>query len=132
MFVAKGGSHTPGYNIVCKNYTFNTLYFIACVAYLSLTLAFSFSIEVDFNNQSSEDETYDFRFVKWLTKEKVKKKKKFCEYFTEGEKKQLSTFSYSFILQGLATIPVSAFYGPKHRKEFDKYIRFCFVKVNRM
>lgn len=39
-------------------------------------------------------------------------------------------FSCLFYLQGLATIPVSAFYSPEHSKEFDKYIRFCFVKVN--
>uniref|UniRef100_A0A672I0B7 Kynurenine--oxoglutarate transaminase 1-like n=1 Tax=Salarias fasciatus TaxID=181472 RepID=A0A672I0B7_SALFA len=57
------------------------------------------SIKVDFNDQSSEDEPYDFRFVKWLVREKH-----------------------------LATIPVSAFYSPEHSKEFDKYIRFCFVK----
>uniref|UniRef100_A0A8C5G8E0 Aminotransferase class I/classII large domain-containing protein n=1 Tax=Gouania willdenowi TaxID=441366 RepID=A0A8C5G8E0_GOUWI len=49
----------------------------------------------------TKDENYDFRFVKWLIKEK-----------------------------GLATIPVSAFYSPEHSKEFDKYIRFCFVKEN--
>lgn len=36
----------------------------------------------------------------------------------------------SFLVQGLATIPVSAFFSPEHSKEFDKYIRFCFVKVN--
>ncbi|TNN28033.1 Kynurenine--oxoglutarate transaminase 1 [Liparis tanakae] len=57
------------------------------------------SVTVDFNDQSSEDEPNDFRFVKWLTKEK-----------------------------GLATIPVSAFYSPEHRREFDNYIRFCFIK----
>ncbi|XP_042365389.1 kynurenine--oxoglutarate transaminase 1-like [Plectropomus leopardus] len=58
------------------------------------------SVKVDLSDSmSSEDEPYDFRFVKWLTKEK-----------------------------GLATIPVSAFYSLEHRKEFDKYIRFCFVK----
>ncbi|XP_074546601.1 kynurenine--oxoglutarate transaminase 1-like [Halichoeres trimaculatus] len=57
------------------------------------------SVKVDFKDESSEDEAYDFRFVKWLTKEK-----------------------------GLATIPVSAFYSPEHSKQFDKYIRFCFVK----
>nr|XP_033503248.1 kynurenine--oxoglutarate transaminase 1-like isoform X1 [Epinephelus lanceolatus] len=58
------------------------------------------SVKVDFNDSmSAGDEPYDFRFVKWLTKEK-----------------------------GLATIPVSAFYSPEHRQEFDKYIRFCFVK----
>ncbi|XP_030598418.1 kynurenine--oxoglutarate transaminase 1-like isoform X1 [Archocentrus centrarchus] len=57
------------------------------------------SVEVDLNDPSTKDELYDFRFVKWLVKEK-----------------------------GLATIPVSAFYSPEHSKEFDKYIRFCFVK----
>uniref|UniRef100_A0A4W6BWB1 Kynurenine aminotransferase 1 n=1 Tax=Lates calcarifer TaxID=8187 RepID=A0A4W6BWB1_LATCA len=57
------------------------------------------SVKVDLSDQSTTDEPYDFRFVKWLVKEK-----------------------------GLATIPVSAFYSPEHRKGFDKYIRFCFVK----
>uniref|UniRef100_A0A3Q4GSE9 Kynurenine aminotransferase 1 n=1 Tax=Neolamprologus brichardi TaxID=32507 RepID=A0A3Q4GSE9_NEOBR len=59
------------------------------------------SVKVDLNDPSTKDELYDFRFVKWLIKEK-----------------------------GLATIPVSAFYSPEHSKEFDKYIRFCFVKVS--
>ncbi|XP_054613754.1 kynurenine--oxoglutarate transaminase 1-like [Dunckerocampus dactyliophorus] len=57
------------------------------------------SVKADLNDQSTKDESYDFRFVKWLIKEK-----------------------------GLATIPVSAFYSPEHSKEFDKYIRFCFIK----
>lgn len=38
------------------------------------------------------------------------------------------TFYMFFIIQGLATIPVSAFYSPEHRKDFQNYIRFCFVK----
>ncbi|XP_029921224.1 kynurenine--oxoglutarate transaminase 1 isoform X2 [Myripristis murdjan] len=57
------------------------------------------SVKVDFNDPSTKDEPHDFRFVKWLIKEK-----------------------------GLATIPVSAFYSPEHRKDFENYIRFCFVK----
>ncbi|XP_028274498.1 kynurenine--oxoglutarate transaminase 1 [Parambassis ranga] len=57
------------------------------------------SFKVDLNDPSTKDEPYDYRFVKWLIKEK-----------------------------GLATIPVSVFYGPEHSKEFDKYIRFCFIK----
>ncbi|KAM6901616.1 kynurenine--oxoglutarate transaminase 1 isoform 2-T2 [Lycodopsis pacificus] len=57
------------------------------------------SLKVDVNDQSTEGEPTDFRFAKWLTKEK-----------------------------GLATIPVSAFYSPEHSKEFEKYIRFCFIK----
>uniref|UniRef100_A0A8C7HN06 Kynurenine aminotransferase 1 n=1 Tax=Oncorhynchus kisutch TaxID=8019 RepID=A0A8C7HN06_ONCKI len=57
------------------------------------------SFKVDLNDPSTQDEPYDYRFVKWLIKEK-----------------------------GLATIPVSAFYSPEHRKDFQNYIRFCFVK----
>ncbi|XP_071768062.1 kynurenine--oxoglutarate transaminase 1 [Centroberyx gerrardi] len=57
------------------------------------------SVTVDFSDPSTKDEPYDFRFVKWLIKEK-----------------------------GLATIPVSAFFSPEHSKDFEKYIRFCFVK----
>ncbi|XP_053412008.1 kynurenine--oxoglutarate transaminase 1-like [Nycticebus coucang] len=45
------------------------------------------------------DEPYDSRFVKWMIKNK-----------------------------GLASIPVSIFYSEPHRKLFDHYIRFCFVK----
>ncbi|KAM9735216.1 kynurenine--oxoglutarate transaminase 1 [Menidia menidia] len=57
------------------------------------------SVKVDLSDESTKNESYDFRFVKWLIKEK-----------------------------GLATIPVSAFFSAEHSKDFDKYIRFCFVK----
>nr|XP_061800237.1 kynurenine--oxoglutarate transaminase 1 [Nerophis lumbriciformis] len=57
------------------------------------------SVKVDLNDPNTQEESYDFRFVKWLIKEK-----------------------------GLATIPVSAFYSPEHGRDFDKYIRFCFIK----
>lgn len=57
------------------------------------------SVKVDLSDPSNQDEPHDYRFVKWLIKEK-----------------------------GLATIPVSAFYSPEHRKDFENYIRFCFVK----
>ncbi|XP_034403484.1 kynurenine--oxoglutarate transaminase 1 [Cyclopterus lumpus] len=57
------------------------------------------SVKVDLSDQSTEDEPKDFTFVKWLTKEK-----------------------------GLATMPVSTFYSPEHRREFSQYVRFCFVK----
>ncbi|XP_062334714.1 kynurenine--oxoglutarate transaminase 1 isoform X1 [Osmerus eperlanus] len=56
-------------------------------------------IKVDFNDPNTQNEPHDYRFVKWLIKEK-----------------------------GLATIPVSAFYSPEHREDFQNYIRFCFVK----
>ncbi|XP_048200231.1 kynurenine--oxoglutarate transaminase 1 isoform X1 [Perognathus longimembris pacificus] len=45
------------------------------------------------------DEPYDSRFVKWMIKNK-----------------------------GLVAIPVSIFYSVPHQKDFDHYIRFCFVK----
>ncbi|KAG7477264.1 hypothetical protein MATL_G00092350 [Megalops atlanticus] len=57
------------------------------------------TMNVDFQDASTQDEPYDYRFVKWLIKNK-----------------------------GLATIPVSAFYSPEHSKDFENYIRFCFVK----
>uniref|UniRef100_A0A8C6UG17 Kynurenine aminotransferase 1 n=1 Tax=Neogobius melanostomus TaxID=47308 RepID=A0A8C6UG17_9GOBI len=57
------------------------------------------TLSVDFKDQDTKDEEYDFKFVKWLIREK-----------------------------GLATIPVSAFYSPEHQQDFNKYIRFCFVK----
>ncbi|KAF7688717.1 kynurenine--oxoglutarate transaminase 1 isoform X1 [Silurus meridionalis] len=57
------------------------------------------SLKVDLKDSSSKDETYDYRFVKWLIKEKH-----------------------------LGTIPVSAFYSQESRAGFQNYIRFCFVK----
>ncbi|XP_037607938.1 kynurenine--oxoglutarate transaminase 1-like [Sebastes umbrosus] len=59
------------------------------------------SVKNDFNGQNTEDEHNDARFSKWLTKEK-----------------------------GLTTIPVTAFFSPEHAKDFDKYIRICFVKTD--
>ncbi|XP_074871749.1 kynurenine--oxoglutarate transaminase 1-like isoform X2 [Carettochelys insculpta] len=45
------------------------------------------------------DEPYDSRFVKWMIKNK-----------------------------GLVAIPVSAFYSTGHKRNFDHFIRFCFMK----
>ncbi|XP_056147191.1 kynurenine--oxoglutarate transaminase 1 [Lampris incognitus] len=56
-------------------------------------------VKVDCIDLNTEKEPCDYRFVKWLIREK-----------------------------GLATIPVSAFFSPEHSKEFENYIRFCFVK----
>lgn len=44
-------------------------------------------------------EPYDSRFVKWMIKNR-----------------------------GLAAIPVSIFFSQPHQKDFDHYVRFCFVK----
>ncbi|XP_061071807.1 kynurenine--oxoglutarate transaminase 1-like isoform X5 [Conger conger] len=57
------------------------------------------SLNVDFHDSSTKDEPRDCRFAKWLIKNK-----------------------------GLATIPVSEFYSLEHCKDFENYIRFCFVK----
>lgn len=46
-----------------------------------------------------EDEAYDYKFVKWMIKEKK-----------------------------LAAIPVTAFVGDASKKDFEKYIRLCFIK----
>ncbi|KAM7410564.1 hypothetical protein PAMA_001815 [Pampus argenteus] len=46
-----------------------------------------------------DDEAYDYKFVKWMIKEKK-----------------------------LAAIPVTAFVGDESKKEFEKYIRLCFIK----
>lgn len=46
-----------------------------------------------------EDEAYDYKFVKWMIREKK-----------------------------LATIPVTAFVGNESKKDFEKYIRLCFIK----
>ncbi|XP_054854098.1 kynurenine--oxoglutarate transaminase 1 isoform X1 [Eublepharis macularius] len=51
--------------------------------------------------QKSDEEPYDSRFVKWMIKNK-----------------------------GLAAIPVSAFYSTPQKKNFDRFIRFCFAKEN--
>lgn len=34
------------------------------------------------------------------------------------------------ILQKLSAIPLSAFCGPETKRQFEKYIRFCFIKVS--
>uniref|UniRef100_A0A4W4FQX2 Kynurenine--oxoglutarate transaminase 3 n=1 Tax=Electrophorus electricus TaxID=8005 RepID=A0A4W4FQX2_ELEEL len=46
-----------------------------------------------------EDKPYDYKFVEWMIKEKK-----------------------------LAAIPVTAFCGDESRKQFEKYIRLCFIK----
>ncbi|XP_041647977.1 kynurenine--oxoglutarate transaminase 3-like [Cheilinus undulatus] len=46
-----------------------------------------------------DDDAYDYKFVKWMIKEKK-----------------------------LAAIPVTAFVGDESKKQFEKYIRLCFIK----
>ena len=40
----------------------------------------------------------------------------------------VNDYNYVCLLQGVATIPCSAFYG-EHKSLGEKYIRFCFIKV---
>ncbi|CAH2311485.1 kynurenine--oxoglutarate transaminase 3 isoform X1 [Pelobates cultripes] len=55
-------------------------------------------LDVDLSD-IKKDEPYDYKFVKWMIKTKK-----------------------------LAAIPVTAFCGPETTKQFEKYIRFCFIK----
>ncbi|KAM4642250.1 kynurenine--oxoglutarate transaminase 3 isoform 2-T2 [Discoglossus pictus] len=55
-------------------------------------------LDVDLS-EMKEDEPYDYKFVKWMIKTKK-----------------------------LAAIPITAFCGPGTTKQFEKYIRFCFIK----
>ena len=57
--------------LVMENVFFLLLFLWFCALLLFFTSAFYFPSEVDYNDQSSVDEPNDFRFVKWLTKEKV-------------------------------------------------------------
>lgn len=50
-------------------------------------------------SHNGDDEPYDYKFVKWMIKEKK-----------------------------LAAIPVTAFVGEDSLKQFEKYIRLCFIK----
>ncbi|XP_077904496.1 kynurenine--oxoglutarate transaminase 1 isoform X6 [Ictidomys tridecemlineatus] len=63
------------------------------------------------------EEPYDRRFVKWMIKNKPRLPDHRAEW-THGLPPP----------QGLVAIPVSIFYSVPHQKDFDHYIRFCFVK----
>ncbi|KAI8518514.1 Kynurenine--oxoglutarate transaminase 3 [Branchiostoma belcheri] len=56
------------------------------------------NMKVDLSSEDP-DQPYDYKFVKWMTKNK-----------------------------GLATIPNSAFYSADHKPLAEKFIRFCFIK----
>uniref|UniRef100_A0A8C5WLF8 Kynurenine--oxoglutarate transaminase 3 n=1 Tax=Leptobrachium leishanense TaxID=445787 RepID=A0A8C5WLF8_9ANUR len=56
-------------------------------------------LDVDLS-EMTKDEPYDYKFVKWMIKTKK-----------------------------LAAIPVTAFCGTETKKQFEKYIRFCFIKI---
>ncbi|XP_048353432.1 kynurenine--oxoglutarate transaminase 3-like [Sphaerodactylus townsendi] len=55
-------------------------------------------LNVDLSDME-EDKPYDYKFVKWMIKNKK-----------------------------LAAIPLSSFCGPETQQKFEKYIRFCFIK----
>ncbi|XP_005992157.1 kynurenine--oxoglutarate transaminase 1 isoform X1 [Latimeria chalumnae] len=57
------------------------------------------NLKIDLPDSDDQDDAFDYRVVKWLIKNK-----------------------------GLSTIPVSSFYSYEHKKDFDNYLRFCFVK----
>ncbi|XP_068174751.1 kynurenine--oxoglutarate transaminase 3-like isoform X2 [Antennarius striatus] len=57
------------------------------------------SLNQDLSHMADDDEAYDWKFVRWMIKEKK-----------------------------LAAIPVTAFIGDDSKKQFEKYICFCFIK----
>ncbi|EGW05304.1 Kynurenine--oxoglutarate transaminase 3 [Cricetulus griseus] len=56
------------------------------------------SLDADLSDMKS-DEPYDYKFVKWMTKNKK-----------------------------LSAIPVSAFCDSESKSQFEKLVRFCFIK----
>lgn len=56
------------------------------------------NLDVDLSDVN-EKQPYDYKFVKWMITSKK-----------------------------LSAIPLSAFCGPETKKQFEKYIRFCFIK----
>jgi len=56
-------------------------------------------IDVNFDEYDKSNDPHDYKFVRWLTKEK-----------------------------GIAAIPPSAFYSAQHKHYGAKFIRFCFIK----
>ena len=86
------------------------------------------------NFSTDETEAKDSKFVKYLIREKVRSTHfnfKFCSFLN----KDLSLIHYIThetnlqLNQGLATIPVTAFYSDGHKHLAENYIRFCFFKV---
>ncbi|KAM4628526.1 kynurenine--oxoglutarate transaminase 3-like isoform 1-T1 [Polymixia lowei] len=57
------------------------------------------TLNEDLSHMTDDDDAYDYKFVKWMIKEKK-----------------------------LAAIPVTAFCGEASKKQFEKYIRLCFIK----
>lgn len=81
-----------------------------------------------------EDEAYDYKFVKWMIKEKVN----ISSFYYIGSNMFLKSWFFLLLFlngniyftQKLAAIPVTAFVGEESTKDFEKYIRLCFIKVN--
>ncbi|XP_075792556.1 kynurenine--oxoglutarate transaminase 3 isoform X3 [Pelodiscus sinensis] len=59
------------------------------------------ALNVDLSDMEA-NQHYDYKFVKWMIKSKK-----------------------------LSAIPLTAFCGPETKKQFEKYIRFCFIKQGR-
>ncbi|XP_010961599.2 kynurenine--oxoglutarate transaminase 3 isoform X3 [Camelus bactrianus] len=56
-------------------------------------------LDADFSDMKDSSEPYDYKFVKWMTKNKK-----------------------------LSAIPVSAFCNAETKSQFEKFVRFCFIK----
>lgn len=69
------------------------------------------------------EEPYDYKFVKWMIKEKV------LSFFNFRDNRTKHINFFLFFFKKLAAIPVTAFVGEDSVKQFEKYIRLCFIKV---
>ncbi|XP_016003994.2 kynurenine--oxoglutarate transaminase 3 isoform X3 [Rousettus aegyptiacus] len=56
-------------------------------------------LDADLSDMKNSNESYDYKFVKWMTKNKK-----------------------------LSAIPVSAFCNTENTSQFEKFVRFCFIK----
>lgn len=56
-------------------------------------------LDADLSDMKDSSEPYDYKFVKWMTKNKK-----------------------------LSAIPVSAFCNAEVKSQFEKFVRFCFIK----
>ena len=92
------------------------------------------SLGKDFDTKGPDKEPYDFQIAKWMIREKVCTDSPpltlcyECYHFPgKYDVHQLSSI-IKLVLQGLASIPPSVFFGPNHKSISGKLIRFCFYK----
>lgn len=117
-------------------------------------LSCSASAESDVPDVPNSDEPYDYRFTKWMVKNKVNGSGPFCcpgwvcahsahpsswlgawssptlgHSRLQASPRAGTSAPRASSSQGLAAIPLSAFYSEAHKNNYTNFIRFCFAKV---